>query len=172
MLCRLNPFYDEKKKVAIGYKNPLCLTCAKQVQSALYNGTEIVMTNHKPAVVHDSEETLEIAELTWKRMCEKMKSPLCIQNKVKFAPPDYSKENYLAIFAPQRDLTPEQIFWAKDENDRKKVEASAEVDQNIVDKQCAEIERKNLLIANENLIANCLLNQLMFAVEHSLLSRS
>ncbi|GJX23265.1 integrase, catalytic region, zinc finger, CCHC-type containing protein [Tanacetum coccineum] len=42
-----------------------------------------------------------------------------------------------------------------------------EVDQNDVDKQCAEIERKNLLIANENLIANCLSNQLMFAVEQS-----
>ncbi|GJY51171.1 retrovirus-related pol polyprotein from transposon TNT 1-94 [Tanacetum coccineum] len=221
MLCRPNPFYDEKKKVAIGYKNPLCLTHAKQVQSALYNGTEIVMTNHKPAVVHDSEETLEIAELTRKRMYEKMKSPLCIQNKIKFAPSYYSKENYLAIFAPQRDLTPKQIFWAKDENDRKKVEASVlkplstptvyppnthvklvprritptgvtegergvqkalfkevkeieeifdqmstEVDPNTVDKQCAEIERKNLLTANENLIANCLSNQLLFAVEH------
>ncbi|GKC45025.1 hypothetical protein Tco_1062747, partial [Tanacetum coccineum] len=93
-------------------------------KSALYNGTKIVMTNHKPAVVHDSEETLKIAELTRKRMYEKMKSPQCIQNKVKFAPPDYSKENYLAIFAPQRDLTTKQIFWAKDENDRKKVEAS------------------------------------------------
>ncbi|GKA23963.1 hypothetical protein Tco_0709996, partial [Tanacetum coccineum] len=275
MLCKPKLFYDEKKKVEIGYKNPLCLTRAKQVQSAIYNGTEIVMTNHKPTVVHDSEETLEIAELTRKRMYEKMKSPQCIQNKVKFAPPDYSKENYLAIFAPQRDLTPEQIFWAKDENDRKKVEASvlkplstptvyppntpvklvprvlptksqvkinlytltqlftefdktckkritptglterergfeqtkrcyltevipffktlkqhfegvqkalfkevkgmeeifdqmsAEVDQNTVDKQCAKIERKNLLIANENLIANCLSNQLMFAVEQS-----
>ncbi|GKB21642.1 retrovirus-related pol polyprotein from transposon TNT 1-94 [Tanacetum coccineum] len=44
---------------------------------------------------------------------------------------------------------------------------SAEVDQNTVDKQCAEIERKNLLIANENLIANCLSNQLLFAVEQS-----
>ncbi|GJW51031.1 hypothetical protein Tco_0092382 [Tanacetum coccineum] len=82
------------------------------------------MTNHKPAVVHDSEETLELAELNRKRMYEKMKSPQCIQNKVKFVPPDYSKENYLAIFAPQRDLTPEQIFWAKDEKERKKVEAS------------------------------------------------
>ncbi|GJX74071.1 retrovirus-related pol polyprotein from transposon TNT 1-94, partial [Tanacetum coccineum] len=93
MLCKPKPFYDEKKKVAI-----LCLTHAKQVQSALYNGTEIVMTNHKLAVVHDSEETFEIAGLTRKRMYEKMKSPLY--------------------------LTPEQIFWAKDENDRKKVEAS------------------------------------------------
>ncbi|GKD50774.1 hypothetical protein Tco_1279750 [Tanacetum coccineum] len=244
MLCKPKPFYDEKKKVAIGYKNPLCLTRAKQVQSALYNGTEIVMTNHKPAVVHDSEETLEIAELTRKRMYEKMKSPQCIQNKVKFAPPDYSKENYLAIFAPQRDLTPEQIFWAKDENDRKKVEASvlkplstptvyppntpvklvprvSQKGKEVLNKQkdvtslksyhfskllnntlnefkrlslkklkewkkflikCQQrwtrilwtsnvlmnsLPRKNLLIANKNLIANCLSNQLMFAVEQS-----
>ncbi|GJT45209.1 hypothetical protein Tco_0953924 [Tanacetum coccineum] len=154
------------------------------------------MTQRKP---------LEIVDLRGLRMYEKMKSPQCIQNKVKFAPPDYLKENYVAIFAPQRDLTLEQIFWAKDENDKKKVEAlslnplshfptadcvstqytcqacpqevkemeeifdqmSAEVDQNTVDKQCAEIERKNLLIANENLIANCLSNQLMFVVEQS-----
>ncbi|GKE53518.1 hypothetical protein Tco_1488674, partial [Tanacetum coccineum] len=42
-----------------------------------------------------------------------------------------------------------------------------EVDQNTVDKQCVEIERKNLLIANENLIANCLSNQLLYDVEKS-----
>ncbi|GJW98660.1 hypothetical protein Tco_0180468 [Tanacetum coccineum] len=230
---RPKPFYDEKNKVAIGYKNPLCLTRAKQVQSALYDGNEIVRTNHAPAVVHDSEDTLEIAEITRKRMLEKVKSPFCVEHKVKFAPPDYSKENYLAIFTPQRDLTPEQIFWSKDENDRKKAETSVpkplstptvyppntpvklvprvlptksvteeergfeqtkqcyltevipffkilkehfcmiqrllfkevkvmegifdqmsdEVDQNVVDKQCAEIERKNILIENENLIA-------------------
>ncbi|GJR92824.1 retrovirus-related pol polyprotein from transposon TNT 1-94 [Tanacetum coccineum] len=38
MLCQPKSFYDEKHKVAIGYKNPLCLTRAKQVQPALYNG--------------------------------------------------------------------------------------------------------------------------------------
>ncbi|GJW11843.1 retrovirus-related pol polyprotein from transposon TNT 1-94 [Tanacetum coccineum] len=36
------------------------------------------------------------------------------QNKVKIAPPDYSKENYLATFTPQKQLTPEQIFWSQD----------------------------------------------------------
>ncbi|GKB70380.1 hypothetical protein Tco_0931792 [Tanacetum coccineum] len=41
---------------------------------------------------------------------------------------------------------------------------SAEVDQNTVGKQGAEIERKNLLIANENLIANCLSNQLIIKI--------
>ncbi|GJT00170.1 hypothetical protein Tco_0821339 [Tanacetum coccineum] len=34
-----------------------------------------------------------------------------------------------------------------------------EVDQNIIDKQCAEIVKKSLLIENENLIANCLSNR-------------
>ncbi|GKA68496.1 hypothetical protein Tco_0768413, partial [Tanacetum coccineum] len=56
MLCKPKLFYDEKNKVAIGYKNPLCLTRAKQAQSALYNviyintvdkanGAEIVKKN-------------------------------------------------------------------------------------------------------------------------------
>ncbi|GJS67066.1 retrovirus-related pol polyprotein from transposon TNT 1-94 [Tanacetum coccineum] len=36
-----------------------------------------------------------------------------------------------------------------------------------VDKQCAEIEKKNLLIENENLIVNCLSTQLLYDVEKS-----
>ncbi|GJX35019.1 retrovirus-related pol polyprotein from transposon TNT 1-94 [Tanacetum coccineum] len=275
MICKPKSFYDEKNKVAIGYKNPLCLTRAKQVQPALYNGHVLVMSNHARPVVHDSEDTRDMAEITRKRMMEKMKSPLCVENKVRIAPPDYSKENLLATFAPQRNLTPEQIFWSIDENDRKKAETSVpkplsaltvyppntpvklvprvlptksqvkinlyvltqlftefdktckkritptgvtegergfeqtkrcyltevipflktlkehfagvqtalfkevkvmeeifdqmndEVDQNTVDKQCAEIVKKNLLIENENLIANCLSNQLLYDVEKS-----
>ncbi|GKC34176.1 hypothetical protein Tco_1046560 [Tanacetum coccineum] len=42
-----------------------------------------------------------------------------------------------------------------------------EVDQNTIDKQCAEIVKKNLLIENENLIANCLSNQLLYDLERS-----
>ncbi|GKB28934.1 hypothetical protein Tco_0868335 [Tanacetum coccineum] len=125
MLCQPKSFYDEKHKVAIGYKNPLCLTRAKQVQPALYNGHVLVMSNHARPVVHDSEDTREISEITRKRMLEKMKSPLCVENKVRIAPPDYSKENLLATFAPQRNLTPEQIFWSIDDNNRKKAETLA-----------------------------------------------
>ncbi|GJR32165.1 hypothetical protein Tco_1108397 [Tanacetum coccineum] len=114
MLCKPKPYYDEQKKIAIGYKNPLCLTCAKQVQPALYNGHEIIKTNHVPAIVHNLEDTLEIAEITRKKMNDKMKDPECVKKKVKIAPHDYSKENYLATFTPQKQLTPEQIFWSKD----------------------------------------------------------
>ncbi|GJT75570.1 retrovirus-related pol polyprotein from transposon TNT 1-94 [Tanacetum coccineum] len=82
VLCKPNPYYNEHNKVAIGYKNLLCLT----------------------------QDTLEIAEITRR----KMKDPECVTHKVKIAPPDYSKENYLATFTPQKQLTPEQIFWSQD----------------------------------------------------------
>ncbi|GKB48346.1 hypothetical protein Tco_0899099 [Tanacetum coccineum] len=47
-------------------------------------------------------------------MNDKMKDPECVTHKVKIAPPDYSKENYLATFTPQKQLTPKQIFWSQD----------------------------------------------------------
>ncbi|GKA27509.1 hypothetical protein Tco_0713677 [Tanacetum coccineum] len=236
MLCKPKPYYDEQNKVAIGYKNPLCLTRAKQVQPALYNGHEIIKTNHVPAIVHNTEDTLEIAEMTRKKMNDKIKDPECVNHKVKIAPPDYSKENYLATFTPQKQLTLEKIFWSQDlikmkakalkkqtttsrpikaltvyplntpatlvpemlptksqvkiniftliqlfsefEKTCKKritptrlteeergfeqtkecylTELEAEVDQNAVNRKHDEIERKNILIAHDNLIADCL----------------
>ncbi|GKG22805.1 hypothetical protein Tco_0388108, partial [Tanacetum coccineum] len=85
---------------------------------------DLTMSNHARPVVHDLEDTRDMVEITRKRTMEKMKSPLCVENKVRIAPPDYSKENLLVTFAPQRNLTPEQIFWSIDENDRKKAETS------------------------------------------------
>ncbi|GJW32707.1 hypothetical protein Tco_0052739 [Tanacetum coccineum] len=52
-----------------------------QVPSALYNGHKIVKTNHAPAIMHDSEDTLEIADITRKKMLEKMKIPTVIKCK-------------------------------------------------------------------------------------------
>nr|GFA96699.1 hypothetical protein [Tanacetum cinerariifolium] len=89
MLCRPRPLYNDLNKVAIGYKNPLCLTHAKQAQPALYNGHEILKDNH-------------------------MTDPECVTHKVKIAPHDYSKENLLATFTPQKQLTLEQIYWSND----------------------------------------------------------
>ncbi|GJU82698.1 hypothetical protein Tco_1285063 [Tanacetum coccineum] len=251
MLCKPKPYYDEQNKVAIGYKNPLCLTRAKQVQPALYNGHEIIKTNHVPAIVHNSEDTLEIAEITRKKMNDKMKDPECVKKKVKIAPHDYSKENYLATFTPQKQLTPEQIFWSKDlikmkaEALKEQTTASrpikaltmyppntpatlvprvlptksqvkinifaliqlfsefektckkritptrltegergfeqtkecylteeAKVDQNVVNRKHDEIERKNLLIANDNLIADCLSKEVFYIATNSELTVS
>ncbi|GJV05155.1 retrovirus-related pol polyprotein from transposon TNT 1-94 [Tanacetum coccineum] len=140
MLCKPKPFYDEKKKVAIGYKNPLYLTSAIQVQSALYDGHEIVKTNHALAVVHDSEDTLELAEITKMRMIEKNKKP-------------------------SRQLSVEQIFWSSVPKPISKMTVYLpNTPAKLVPKKYAEIERKNLLIENENLLADCLSNELLYIV--------
>ncbi|GKG35244.1 hypothetical protein Tco_0440398, partial [Tanacetum coccineum] len=42
---------------------------------------------------HNTEDTLETAEITRRKMNDKMKDPECVTHKVKIAPPDYSKDN-------------------------------------------------------------------------------
>nr|GEV01507.1 hypothetical protein [Tanacetum cinerariifolium] len=176
--------YVKDNEVAIGYKNPLCLTRAKQAQPALYNGHEILKDNHAPAKVHNTEDTLEIAEITRKKMNAKMIDPECVTHKVKIATHDYSKENFLATFTPQKQLTPEQIYLSNDLiklkskalkeqtkaltreiKEMKDVfeEMEAKVAQLVVDRKHDAIDQKNLLIANDNLIVECL-SQEVFSV--------
>nr|GFD26874.1 hypothetical protein [Tanacetum cinerariifolium] len=71
----------------------LCLTRAKQLQPALYNGYEIIKDNHALAIVYSTEDTLEMAEITRKKMNAKMNDPECGTRKVKIAPHDYSKSH-------------------------------------------------------------------------------
>ncbi|GJT74196.1 hypothetical protein Tco_1040921 [Tanacetum coccineum] len=199
-------------------------------QPALYNGHEIIKTNHVPAIVHNSEDTLEIAKITRKKMNDKMKDLECVKKKVKIAPHDYSKENYLATFTPQKQLTLEQIFWSKDlikmkaealkeqtidsrpikaltmyppntpatlvprvlptlkkpikrelhqrgslkgkgalTKEIKEIfkELEAEVEQNVANSKHDEIEQKNLLIANDNLISDCLSKEVFYIAMNS-----
>ncbi|GJZ86721.1 integrase, catalytic region, zinc finger, CCHC-type containing protein [Tanacetum coccineum] len=122
MLCKLKPHYNDQRKVAIGYENPLYLTHALQVQHALYNGHEILKSTYVSAIVHNSEDTLELAEITRKKMNAKMKTPMWSEQNINIRPPDYSKANYLATFTPQTQLTPKQRFWS---NDLIKIQAKA-----------------------------------------------
>nr|GEV13409.1 hypothetical protein [Tanacetum cinerariifolium] len=86
----------------------------KDNEPALYNGHEIIKDNHTLAIVYNTEDTLEIAEITRKKINDKINDLECVTRKVKIAPHDYSKENILATFTPQKQLTPEQIFWSND----------------------------------------------------------
>nr|GEY67749.1 hypothetical protein [Tanacetum cinerariifolium] len=54
--------------------------------------------DNEVSVVH--KDTLEIAEITRKKMNAKMNDPECVTRKVKIAPHDYTKENFLATFTP------------------------------------------------------------------------
>ncbi|GJV88023.1 retrovirus-related pol polyprotein from transposon TNT 1-94 [Tanacetum coccineum] len=182
MLCKLKPHYDEQRKVVIGYKNLFYMSKAKQVQHALYSFQEIVKPNHARVLVHDSEDTLEIAETTRKQMNEKMKDLEYVKKKVKIAPYDYSKENYLATFTPRKHLTPEQIFWSKDllkmkeEGLKEQTTASRRIKALTVYPPNTpatlvpgydEFERKNILITNDNLIADCLSKEVFYIATNS-----
>ncbi|GJV76236.1 hypothetical protein Tco_1507820 [Tanacetum coccineum] len=229
------------KMLAIGYKNPFYLSKAKQVQPALYNGHEIVKTNHARALVHDSEDTLEIAETTKKQMIENMKDPeywsddllkmtaKTLKEKAKSAKPITA----MAVYPPNTPakLVPKvlptksqvqvnifslvQLFLEFDKPCKKRItptgltegemgfeqiktcyltevipffktikehfkriqkalineikemkevfdQMEAEVDQHAVYKKCGEIDRKNLLIENENLIVECLFKDVFY----------
>nr|GEX14431.1 retrovirus-related Pol polyprotein from transposon TNT 1-94 [Tanacetum cinerariifolium] len=166
-----NPYYNELNKVAIGYKNSLCLTRAKKVQPTLYNGHEIIKDNHVPAIVHNTEDTLEIAEITRKKMNDKIKDPECVTRK-RITPTgltegergfEQTEECYLKEVNPffktlKDNFEGIQKALTKEIKEMKDVfeELEAEVAQNVVDRKYDAIERKNLLIANDNLIAECL----------------
>ncbi|GKE29183.1 hypothetical protein Tco_1444567 [Tanacetum coccineum] len=51
-------------------------------------------------------------------------------------------------------------------------ELEAEVDQNVINRKHDEIERKNLLIANDNLIADCLSKEVFYIATNSELTVS
>nr|GEW28461.1 hypothetical protein [Tanacetum cinerariifolium] len=61
----LNPkpdsFYHPNQKMALGYSNPSYLKKAQLKQQSLYNGN-LLLEEHDPPAVYDSEETLELAQ--------------------------------------------------------------------------------------------------------------
>ncbi|GJT56183.1 hypothetical protein Tco_0991237 [Tanacetum coccineum] len=106
--------YDQDAETAIGVQNPFYLRKAKLAQLALYDGDEILKMHHVLISVTSYKEDLELAEKTRQKMNEKINDPVCVQKRVKIIPPNYSKENFIATFTPQTQLTPEQVFWSKD----------------------------------------------------------
>ncbi|GKB28295.1 retrovirus-related pol polyprotein from transposon TNT 1-94 [Tanacetum coccineum] len=184
MLCQPKSFYDEKHKVAIGYKNPVCLARAKHAQSAVYNGHVPVTTNHTPTVIHDSEDTHDNNRKKAETLALKPISALTVyppNTPVKLVPrilPTKSQvyrgkevraneRCYLTEVIPffktlKEHFVGVQTALFKEVKEMEEIfdQMNNEVDKNSVDKQCAEIEKKNLLIENENLIVNCLSTQL------------
>nr|GFB14273.1 hypothetical protein [Tanacetum cinerariifolium] len=61
----LNPkpdsFYHPNQRIALGYPNPSYLKKSQLKQQSLYNGN-LMLKEHDPPAVYDSEETLELAQ--------------------------------------------------------------------------------------------------------------
>nr|GEW39361.1 hypothetical protein [Tanacetum cinerariifolium] len=87
-----NSFYHPDQKMALGYPNPSYLKKAQLKQQSLYNGN-LMLEEHDPPVVYDSEETLELAQES--------------REKIRFLKKEIKPANYAKIkHLPGDDTTP------------------------------------------------------------------
>nr|GEV13826.1 putative ribonuclease H-like domain-containing protein [Tanacetum cinerariifolium] len=95
-------FYHTEQKMALAYQNPFYLKQAQKKQQSLYNG-KLLLEKHDPPVMHDSEETLQLAQ----ESREKMKQ---LNKEIK--PANYTKINHLSGgFVPQKALSREELYF-------------------------------------------------------------
>nr|GEU56326.1 hypothetical protein [Tanacetum cinerariifolium] len=67
---------DFKQKENKYFEDCLDMKSLKE-KPALYNGHDIINNNHVPAIEYNTKDTLEIAEITRRKMNDKMKDPKC-----------------------------------------------------------------------------------------------
>nr|GEV89497.1 integrase, catalytic region, zinc finger, CCHC-type, peptidase aspartic, catalytic [Tanacetum cinerariifolium] len=79
-------FYHTEQKMALGYQNPFYLKKAQKKQQSLYDG-KVLLEKHDPPVVHDSEETLQLAQESRQKMKQ-------LNKEIK--PANYTKINHLS----------------------------------------------------------------------------
>nr|GEW91324.1 integrase, catalytic region, zinc finger, CCHC-type, peptidase aspartic, catalytic [Tanacetum cinerariifolium] len=88
--------------MALGYQNPFYLKQAQKKQQSLYDG-KVLLKKHDPPVVHDSEETLQLAQ----ESRDKIK-----QMNKEIKPANYTKINHLSgVFVPQTALSHEELYF-------------------------------------------------------------
>nr|GFA72032.1 hypothetical protein [Tanacetum cinerariifolium] len=98
-----NSFYHTEQKMALGYQNPFYLKKAQKKQQSLYNG-KALLEKHDSPIMHDSEETLQLAQ----ESLDKMK-----QMNKKIKPTNYTKINHLlGVFVPQSALSREELYFS------------------------------------------------------------
>nr|GEY52707.1 hypothetical protein [Tanacetum cinerariifolium] len=130
MIHRLSPkpdsFYHTKQKMALGYQNPFYLKQAQKKQQSLYD-SKVLLEMHDPHVLHDSEETLQLAQESHQKMKQ-------LNKEIK--PTNYIKINHLSGEA------------AKFVGDFKSL--AKEVDESLAKHKALELEIERLLRAVEN----------------------
>ncbi|GJT41081.1 hypothetical protein Tco_0940946 [Tanacetum coccineum] len=95
-------FYHTEQKMALGYQNPFYLKQAQRKQQSLYNG-KVLLEKHDPPVVHDSEETLQLAQESRQKMKQ-------LNKEIK--PANYTKINLLSgIFVSQTAKSQEEVYF-------------------------------------------------------------
>ncbi|GJT02556.1 retrovirus-related pol polyprotein from transposon TNT 1-94 [Tanacetum coccineum] len=95
-------FYHTEQKMALGYQIPFYLKQAQQKQQSLYNG-KVLLEKHDPPIVHDSEETLQLAQESHLKMKQ-------LNKEIK--PANYTKINHLSgVFVSQMAKSREESYF-------------------------------------------------------------
>nr|GEZ52754.1 hypothetical protein [Tanacetum cinerariifolium] len=95
-------FYNTEQKMALGYQNPFYLKQAQKKQQSLYDG-KVLLEKHDPPAVHDSEETLQLAQESHKKIKQ-------LNKEIK--PANYTKINHLSwVFVPQTAMSREELYF-------------------------------------------------------------
>nr|GEU68844.1 hypothetical protein [Tanacetum cinerariifolium] len=96
-------FYHTKQKMALGYQNPFYLKQAQQKQQSLYD-RKVLFEKHDPPVVHDSEETLQLAQESRQKMKQ-------LNKEIK--PENYTKINHLSrVSVSQMAKSCEELYFS------------------------------------------------------------
>nr|GFA48121.1 hypothetical protein [Tanacetum cinerariifolium] len=91
MLTKPQFFYDHSIRHDLGFQNPCYLKSAHQLKPKLYDGS--VIEKFDAIVIHDSEETLMLAEKSRSKMIGKQNEPIMFEKKA--------------------ELSAEQAFWSR-----------------------------------------------------------
>nr|GEX11089.1 hypothetical protein [Tanacetum cinerariifolium] len=93
--------------MALGFPNPSYLKKAQLKQQSLYNGN-LLLEEHAPPAMYDSEETLELAQ-------ESRGKNEILKKEIK--PANYAKINHLSgVFVPQTTKSKEELFLSNVSN--------------------------------------------------------
>ncbi|GJW52516.1 retrovirus-related pol polyprotein from transposon TNT 1-94 [Tanacetum coccineum] len=156
---------DDLHKDILGTRNPGLGYMAKRAQPVLYDADTLLHPTHHPVSIWDSEEVLVHQVVSMKKMNEKP------GHKELHKKPDYVSEwcyDYAKQFVEQQ-LVPfyehfkkhiqsanETIFREVKEYEQIFDDLDAEYERCVLDNKNLTIEKKNLLIKNDCLIAECL----------------
>nr|GEU43620.1 integrase, catalytic region, zinc finger, CCHC-type, peptidase aspartic, catalytic [Tanacetum cinerariifolium] len=107
---------ESLEQKALSFQNPCYLKRAQQLKPKLYDGS--VIEKSDAMVIHNSEETLLLADESRSKMLKKQNDPKMSEKKVITKPVDYAALNQLSKdfetrFVSQTELLAEQAFWSR-----------------------------------------------------------
>nr|GEY00648.1 hypothetical protein [Tanacetum cinerariifolium] len=128
-------FYHTEQKMALGYQNPFYLKQAQKKKQSLYDG-KVLLEKHDPPVVHNYEETLQLAQ----ESRDKMKP----MNK-EIKPANYTKINHLSgVFVPQTALSREELYFSNNSKTANISKSISKPNEDLSDDTTPSVARKFL----------------------------